>query len=44
MAFSWAPFDNNVFLGHEAFSTEKKLIIISEKKKDTPIIALFLIT
>ena len=33
MAFSWAPFGNNVFLGHEAFSTKKKLSIISEKKE-----------
>ena len=38
MAFSWAPFGNNVFLGHEAFSTEKKTYYNFRKKKDTPII------
>ena len=34
MAFSWAPFGNNVFLGHEAFSTEKKLNYYNFRKKE----------
>ena len=33
MAFSWAPFGNNVFLGHEAFSTEKKTYYNFRKKE-----------